>query len=177
MKQYIPILLLVSAPVWAAHLEGRVVRVHDGDSIHILSGRQRVKVRLHGIDAPERRQPHGLQARNALAAMIAGKVVQIQVSGKDRYGRTIGTVVAMERFQKPDEHSTTGTRIININKEMVRQGWAWCYRKYARRNPELYRQLMRLEQEAKTARRGVWADLQPVPPWEWRRLQRSGRKR
>lgn len=138
-------------------LTGRVVRVADGDTISILdSNHTQYKIRLHGIDTPERDQAHGKAAWDALSDMVAGREVGVVVLGKDSYGRTDGTVYLGET---------------NVNLAMVAAGHAWWYRYYAPDN----RLLETTERAAREAQRGLWADPDPIPPWEWRRQQRYSR--
>ena len=139
-----------------ADFSGRVVSVADGDTITVLVGREQVKVRLIEIDAPERAQAFGNRAKQALAAMVFGKDVEVEERGKDRYKRTLGRVVVNG---------------LDANAEMVRQGYAWVYRKYSK-NPGL----LRLETEAREAKRGLWMDAEPMPPWEWRHRGKTPEK-
>ncbi len=143
--------LLLALPAWA--LEGKVVSVSDGDTIKVLVGRQQVKVRLAEIDTPEKRQPHGSKAKQALSALVFGKRVRVVETARDRYGRTVGRVYAGS---------------VDVNAEMVRQGHAWVYRKYAK-DPELFA----AERAAREARRGLWALPEQIPPWEWRRARKG----
>lgn len=132
-------------------ITARVVGVTDGDTITVLEdGSQRHKIRLHGIDTPERGQPHYRQAKNALSELIAGATVGIRVVDTDRYGRTVGVIYHDKR---------------NINLAMIQEGHAWWYRKYAQYD----RQLQGAETEARKAQRGLWTQTDPIPPWEWRR--------
>ncbi|HEY8609814.1 MAG TPA: thermonuclease family protein [Roseomonas sp.] len=149
--------LLIASPAWAAELAGRVVGLSDGDTITILTPeRQQVRIRLGEIDTPESRQPYGTRARQALSDLVFGKDVRVVVQDTDRYGRTVGRVHAGP---------------LDVNAEMVRQGAAWVYRQYSRDA-----QLLRLEAEAKAARRGLWAlpEAERTPPWEWRAAERNG---
>ncbi|MEM8563001.1 MAG: thermonuclease family protein [Pseudomonadota bacterium] len=135
-------------------LTGRVVRVADGDTLSILDKHNKQhKIRLHGIDSPEREQPHGKAAWDALEAMVDGKTVSVVVLGEDSYGRTDATVYLGEQ---------------NINLALVANGHAWWYRYYAPNN----RLLEATEQQARRDKRGLWADANPKPPWDWRREQR-----
>lgn len=178
VEKIIPFLFILAAFPHEAvsrspvRLEGRTVRVHDGDTIHILAAGRRIKVRLHAIDAPELGQPFGRKSREALAAMIAAKYVRVDVRGRDVFGRTIGTVWILQRMSLPDRPATGFAREINVNEEMIRRGWAWCFRKYTHGQPDLFRRYMRLEREAREGRRGLWADPKPLPPWKWRRIRR-----
>ena len=118
----ISVLAISTSVVTAATLTGKVVKIADGDTLTMLVGKTQVKVRLEGIDTPERGQPFGWKAGQSLAKKVFGKVVQVDDLGKDRYGRTLGTVRLGKR---------------NINLELVQDGWAWWYRKYAPKNKEL----------------------------------------
>lgn len=123
--------------------------VHDGDSITALAaGNVQLKVRLEGIDAPELKQPFSQQAKQALSGLVFGKPVSLLVTGKDRYRRTLAVVMAGE---------------VNVNREMVRLGLAWRYEAYSKDEA-----LLAAQNAAKAARRGLWADSFPLPPWEWR---------
>ncbi len=144
-----------------APFEGRVVRVADGDTLEVLrlEGARRVpvKVRLHGVDCPERRQPFGKQAKEAALRLAAGQTVRVEPKARDRYGRTVGVVVL------PD-----GRR---LHEELVRLGLAWWYQRYA---PGA-RELGALERRAREGRVGLWADPAPQAPWDFRKAKRGGK--
>ena len=135
-----------------AELEGQVVSVHDGDSLIVLAGDERVRVRLDSIDAPELKQPYGGRSRDSLAEMCSKKLARVEDLGRDRFGRTIGRVTCAGK---------------DANAEQVRRGMAWVFVRYAPRPSPLYD----LEGEAKAARRGLWADPNAMAPWEWRRTK------
>ena len=137
----------------AAHAE-QVVRVKDGDSLVIDSGGRQVDVRLADIDAPEHRQPRGDEARDLLRSLVEGREVRLELVGGDAYRRIVAHV------------SVDG---VDVNAEMVRRGLAWVRRDY---QPAPL--LVRHEDEARAARRGLWADADSTPPWVWRREQRRG---
>ena len=144
---------LLSLAVQADTLEGNVVKIADGDTLTLLtSTNEQVKIRLAGIDTPEKKQPFGNKAKQALAKLAFQKQVLVEVEAKDRYGRTIGVVFVDG---------------LNVNAELVKQGMAWVYRKYTDD-----KRLYTLESEAKQAKRGLWLDENPIPPWEWRRGRR-----
>ena len=150
----------MSVPVETAQratLTGKVVSVHDGDTLRVLdaAGTQH-KVRLQGIDAPETKQAFGTKARNRLADLTLGKAVTVRVHGRDRYGRTLGTVEAAGQ---------------DVNRQMVADGFAWHYVEYSKDAG-----LARAESDARAAGRGLWADCEPMPPWEWRATEKD-RKR
>lgn len=145
-------LLLASATAFAADVRtftGKVVAVTDGDTLTVLEGTEQRKIRLHGIDAPEKAQPFGTKAREHLGEMVAGKSVRVIVTGTDRYKRLIGRVQVGE---------------VDVNTKMVRDGLAWQYRQFDKSQA-----LADAEEEARRDRRGLWADKEPVPPWEWRK--------
>lgn len=128
---------------------GKVVRIRDGDSLVVLSGGVEIDVRLHGIDAPELGQAYGRRAKRRAGELAFGKEVRFDARGTDSYGRTLAEVLL------PDGRS--------LNRELVSAGMAWWYRKYTDDAD-----LASREAEARAARRGLWADPAPVPPWEWR---------
>jgi endonuclease YncB( thermonuclease family) len=127
MRRFLPILLLVLAfPACAAEYPARVVGISDGDTITVLTAEKRqVKVRLWGIDAPETGQDFGSRAKQAASSLAFGKQVTIRPRDTDRYGRTVAEVIL------PDGRS--------MNREMVRQGLAWWFQRYAPHDRELAR--------------------------------------
>ena len=139
-------ILVIASPLFA--LSGKVISIHDGDTITILQNKQQIKVRLFGIDAPELKQPYGKKSKQFLANLIAGKVVEVEENGKDRYKRTIGIVYLGNT---------------DINAQMVANGYAWAYRKFSKKYTAQ-------ESKAKSQKLGLWRDKEPVPPWEWRKL-------
>jgi endonuclease YncB( thermonuclease family) len=152
MKYFLFILLILTGIASADVLTGRVVGISDGDTLTLLdASKVQHKIRLAAIDAPEKSQAFGNKSKQALSDLCFDKQASIEVVDTDRYGRTVGEV------------SCAGN---NANEAMVRSGMAWVYRKYAKGYPGLYK----LEDEAKAARRGLWVDSNPVPPWEWRKL-------
>jgi micrococcal nuclease len=133
---------------------GKVVRVADGDTITVMHFGKDEKIRLAGIDCPERKQAFGTRARQFTSKLVFGQVVTVMAETVDRFGRTVGEVIL------PDGRS--------LNRELVRAGYAWWYRQFS--DDET---LGQLEEEARMFRRGLWAESNPIPPWEFRRLQRS----
>src|SRR5262249_10928423 len=134
-----------------ADFTGPVVSVLDGDTIEVLHNTHPERIRLTGIDCPEKGQAFGTRAKQATSALVFSRDVVLHTHGRDKYGRTLADVLL------PD-----GT---NINHELVKAGWCWWYRKYAPRNSELET----LEKDARAAKKGLWADPHPVPPWDWRK--------
>jgi micrococcal nuclease len=129
--------------------EGKVVRVRDGDSIVVMRGGVGIEVRLDGIDCPELAQAFGRKAKVFTSGLVFGKAVRLVVTGKDRYDRELAEVFL------PDGRS--------LNKVLVGSGLAWWYRNYSSD-----RSLEALERTARISRRGLWADSDPVPPWDFR---------
>lgn len=135
-------------------LSGRVVRVADGDTLSLLdASNQQHRLRLYGIDAPEREQPHGERAAKALAQRVANRHIDAVIVDTDDYGRKVATVYLDGE---------------NLNLWLVEQGHAWWYRYHARHE----HRLEAAEQTARSGERGLWAGNQPEAPWDWRRSQR-----
>lgn len=146
--------LVVALAGSAGAADLRVIRVADGDTFTGLDAENRqVKVRLHGIDAPEAKQPFGNVSKKALSDLIAGKTVSVEEVDRDKFGRTVGRV-------------TIGGK--PVNAEQVRAGLAWRYTTYDRRN-----EFGALEDDARRQHRGLWADAAPVAPWEWRKTEKD----
>ena len=168
--------LALALPVYAKEpiriIDGVASKVSDGDTIHVMSGGTKVKVRLYGIDAPETEksnkktgkvskpgQPYGDEAWHALESKVLRKQVRLEVMDVDRYGRTVSVVRLGER---------------NVNREMVADGWAWAYRQYLDR-PHAS-EYIDAEEQARKARKGLWQQSNPQPPWEFRKLLMTGRQ-
>lgn len=148
--------LLFSCSSFANNLVGKVTRVIDGDTIEVKTLPEKIlvyeipiRVRLINIDAPEKKQPFGRWSTNQLKALLAGQSVTVSYTQTDRYGRVLGRVI-----------TANGTE---ANRQQVLKGAAWVYDRYNTDNS-----LPALQREAQTQKRGLWADNQPVPPWEWR---------
>ncbi len=152
-------MLAAVKPAAAATLTGQVVGLTDGDTVTVLdASKTQHKVRLAGIDAPEKRQPFGDRSRQSLAALVFGHHVLVEWNKTDRYGRLIGKVVVSGR---------------DACLEQVRRGMAWHYKAYAReQSPADQVAYASAEDEARRARRGLWRDTAPVAPWEFRHGRR-----
>ena len=145
------VLILLPLPAFPADYPARVVGISDGDTLTVLrDDRVQVKIRLHGIDAPETGQPFGSRAKQAASELAFGKYVTIREMDHDRYGRTVAVVIL------PD-----GTE---LNRELVEQGMAWHYRQYTPGDVLL----TRAEVIARKAHLGLWSQPNPIPPWDWR---------
>lgn len=143
--------ILAFASARSADLSGRVHRVHDGDTLTISTGRERVTVRLQDIDAPELAQPFGWDSRALLRALChAGSPAEADGTTRDRYGRLIARV------------RCSG---VDVQEAQVAAGAAWVFVRYATKDSPLYP----VEAEARAAGRGLWSQPSPTPPWEFRR--------
>lgn len=134
-------------------LSGKIVKVSDGDTVILLDKENNQhKIRLHGIDAPEKGQDYGNRSKQYLSSLIAGKQVNVDVKGKDMYKRLLGVVYLGEK---------------NINAEMIQAGYAWRY-KYSK--DKYY---IKLQNEAQVSKRGLWQGKNPINPWQWRKNKRN----
>lgn len=145
-------------PLVAAALACLVVAIADGDTLTVRceaqaeQPAQTITIRLAEIDAPEKRQPFGERSRQALAAMCFQKPTTVKPQTRDRYGRTVARI------------NCDGT---DANAEQVHAGMAWVFDQYV-----TDRALYAVQNEARAAGRGLWADREPVAPWEWRKVAR-----
>jgi endonuclease YncB( thermonuclease family) len=152
------ILALGSLGVGAETITGRVVGVSDGDTLTVLdASHQQFKIRLAGIDAPEKAQPFGNRAKESLSEMVFNKQVVVESSKEDRYRRKVGKV----------QHDGT-----DVNLEQVKKGMAWHYTAYAKEQaPADRKAYANAEAEAKAQRRGLWRETAQTAPWEFRRIK------
>lgn len=152
VKYIMLIAVIFSGSLCAAEIQGKVIRVLDGDTIEVLQDKKPVRVRLSNIDAPEKKQAYGSWSTNKLKSLIAGQPVTVMYTKTDRYGRVLGRV-----------YTANGTE---SNRLMVQSGAAWVYEIY---NTDA--SLPPLQREAQEQKRGLWADNKPLPPWEWRHIK------
>jgi micrococcal nuclease len=135
----------------ATDFQAKVIHIADGDTITVLNdANEKIKIRLNGIDCPEKAQAYGNKAKRFTKELVAGKTVIIQAFDQDKYGRTIGDVILDDGR--------------NLNHELVKAGYAWWYRKYAPGNAVLEK----FEKEAREAKAGLWNNPHPIPPWDFR---------
>ena len=146
------VVLALAFPV-QADFTGKVVAIADGANITVQKDSEQVQVRLVGIDAPELEQGFGIRSRQAMSAVVFGKEVRVVEHGKAQDGRTLGRIYRGN---------------LDVNADQVRKGMAWASPPYDK-DASLYQ----IEAEAKAARRGLWLDPHPIPPWEWRRAKRG----
>ncbi len=146
------------APSFSAAAEtvtGKVIGVSDGDTIDVLDNSKTThRVRLAGIDAPEKAQPFGQRSKQHLSDSVFGKQVEVATGKTDRYGRTVGKVLVNGK---------------DANLEQVRSGYAWHYKAYAgEQTPQDRALYSSAETSARSSRVGLWHDPAPMAPWEWR---------
>jgi endonuclease YncB( thermonuclease family) len=157
-KCFACLLLFLACKLNAATLQGKVVSVADGDTVTVLDdNKTQHKIRLQGIDAPEKSQPYGQKSKQSLSNLVHSKIVTVEFEKKDKYGRTVGKVLL------------NGT---DVCLEQIKLGMAWHYKKYESEQPKEDREIYaRTEQAAKAQSVGLWKDKSPTPPWEFRRQQ------
>ena len=147
--------LLLATIAMCAELRGLVVSIADGDTITLLdNSNTQHKIRLYGIDAPERKQDYGTKARQTLAALVHNKTVKVDVLETDRYGRKVGKVYVGNMY---------------VNLIMIATGMAWHYDQYAKKDTDL----KDAQKSAKKSAIGLWSHPTPVPPWQWRQSKRQ----
>lgn len=147
---------LLTLPAYADTLKGRVVGVSDGDTVTVLdASNTQYKIRLMGIDAPEKKQPFGQRSKQFLSDLVFNKEVTVEYRKKDKYGRTVGKI-------------TVGG--VDANLEQIRAGLAWHYKKYQNEQAADDRlAYAQAEELAKAKKLGLWAEPNSVPPWDWRK--------
>jgi len=150
------LILFLVLPCPALGWSGKVIGVADGDTITVLRDKQPQKIRLYGIDCPEKRQPFGKRAKQFTSELVFGKVVEVEPVATDRYGRT----VAFVRVEN-----------ITINEELIKEGLGWVYVRYCKL--PLCVDWQGLESEARFGKRGLWLEQGEIPPWEFRRQKRK----
>lgn len=155
-------LLLAVGQAVGDTIRATVVGIADGDTVTVLdSAKRQHKIRLMGIDAPEKAQAFGNRSKQSLSTLAYGQTVSVEWSKTDRYGRLVGKLL-----------STKGT---DINLEQVKRGMAWHYKDYQREQPPEDRaSYAAAEEEARESRRGLWAAPNPIAPWQFRRARRNG---
>ncbi len=153
MRTLLALCCCIALSAQAETFSAKVIAVMDGDTVMVLRDGQKLKVRLANIDAPEKDQAFGKQSRDSLLEMVGKKQVQIDSQAVDQYGRIVGLL------------SVDGT---NVNQEQVKRGMAWEYSHY--HSDKTY---IALQDRAQQAHRGLWAQANPQPPWQWRKLHPS----
>lgn len=151
---------VLTSTAYADTLTGRVVGIADGDTLTLLdASNTQYKIRLAGIDSPEKGQPFGQVCKQSLSDLAYDRVVAVEAGKRDRYGRVIGKVLVNDR---------------DANLEQIRRGCGWHYKKY--QNEQILDDRLsygRAEEAARASGVGLWADVGAVPPWEWRKARRK----
>jgi endonuclease YncB( thermonuclease family) len=140
-----------------AWIKGIAQDVYDGDTFKLKENGQIIKVRVYGIDAPESNQQYGEESGKALRELIDGKEIRLRIENKDIYGRTVGEPWLGDS--------------INVSLWMVKNGHAWHYKSYSKKRTDL----AEAEVNAKEKKLGLWADDNPVPPWDFRSAEKKGK--
>ena len=146
------ILIFILYPATTIAWSGKCVAVTDGDTIKVMHEGKAEKIRLYGIDCPEKKQPFGKKAKSFASDLVYKRIVEIKALNKDRYGRTIAWVYVNDTC---------------LNEELLKAGLAWHYKRYSKEKT-----LSLLEKEARGMKVGLWSDPHSIPPWEWRRLKK-----
>lgn len=160
VRIFLVLFLTFSQYCYAEALSGRVVGVADGDTITVLdSTNTQHKIRLGGIDAPEKKQAFGNVSKKSLSDLVFNKQVEVEWHKEDRYGRKVGKVLVNNE---------------DINLEQVKRGLAWFYKKY---KGELVQEdriaYVQAQQDAEANQLGLWVDQHPIPPWDFRKIKSS----
>ncbi|WP_345534710.1 thermonuclease family protein [Viridibacterium curvum] len=152
-------LLSVQTEAQGQTLTGRVVAVADGDTLTLLDDqRQQYKIRIAGIDAPEKQQPFGSASKASLSELAFDQMATAVCPKRDRYGRSVCVVTVKGR---------------DVGLEQIRRGMAWWYREYEHEQSASDRaEYERLENYARSSKLGLWTAPDAVPPWSWRRAKR-----
>ena len=164
MKKLPIVFVLISSLVYsyvqADTVTGNIVRIIDGDTVVVLdSNKVQYKIRLMGIDAPEKKQAYGKKSKDNLSDLVAGKFVVVEYDKLDRYQRIIG------KIQLSGE---------DINLEQISSGMAWHYKKYQGEQSQVDRiKYSEAEVDARNTKRGLWHDSEPIPPWDYRKSKRN----
>ena len=151
--------LLLTQPAFSWAWSGKVVGVADGATITVLRDKKEVRVRLYGVDTPEKGQAFGKKSKQFTSKMTFGKVVEVHRMDTDRYGRTVALVAVNKRL---------------LNEELVKAGYAWVYDYYC--SEPICESWKNFQLRAKIDKRGLWSEPHAIPPWEFRRQKRKGGK-
>ena len=154
------VLMVISCGIHAASLQGKVVGVADGDTVTVLDEQNKQhKIRLQGIDAPEKAQAFGQKSKQSLNQLVHSKQVVVEFDKKDKYGRIVGKVLL------------NGA---DVCLEQIKLGMAWHYKQYASEQPKADREIYaQSERDARAQALGLWKDKNPTPPWEFRRQSKN----
>jgi micrococcal nuclease len=166
MRRFFVVVMILMIPTFGFSFSGRVNQVKDGDTVVVDTGEGTLTCRLYGIDAPETGkgrkpgQPWGKEATWELVSMVQYQTVEVELMGSRTYGREVARIWIGHR---------------DINLEMVRRGMAWAYVQYLKR--PYASDYLAAEEFARKNQRGLWAQYNPQPPWEFRKLGKVGYQR
>ena len=149
---FIYLLILLLPPQLSFAWQGKVVGVSDGDTITVMHNGKGEKIRLYGVDCPEKRQDFGQKAKKFTSSMAYGKIADVEPVTTDGYGRTVALVKVEGK---------------SLNEELLKAGLAWVYTKYC--NKPFCNEWRKYEDQARQNKTGLWSMPNPVPPWEFRR--------
>ena len=154
------IIAAVSCTSFADQLIGKVIKVTDGDTVNVLTSENEThKIRLSGIDAPEKKQAFGNKSKQVLTDLIYGKTVSVEFNKLDKYQREVGKIM----FNGQD-----------VNLRQIKLGLAWHYKKYEKEQDVEDRSIYaNAEYIAQVVKAGLWGDNNPVPPWDFRKHKRD----
>nr|WP_321466405.1 thermonuclease family protein [uncultured Desulfobulbus sp.] len=153
------LLFLLSVPATCLSWPAKVVSISDGDTITVLHSGAEERIRLYGIDCPEKNQDYGQQAKSITGSLITGRQVDVQTITADQYGRTVALV------------SVDGQ---SLNELIIRNGYAWVYPQYCKK--QFCSDWLRLEANARQLKKGLWAGSNIVKPWDFRKYAQASRK-
>ena len=159
MRLLVAVLLTFLLPTLSCAWSGRVTGVSDGDTLRVEKEGRDIKVRLYGIDTPERGQAYGNKAKKLTNALLRGRTVEVRPVETDRYGRTVALVYVNGQ---------------SVNQHLLQEGYAWVYTRYCRKS--VCSVWKGVELFARLQGRGIWADPDVIPPWEWRQENKKRRQ-
>jgi endonuclease YncB( thermonuclease family) len=168
------LLFAMASSISAGTIKGKVVKVTDGDTVTVMDSKGfKYRIRLAGIDAPEKEdQPYGKESTKSLSWLVYEKMVTVEYSKHDRYGKIVGKILAGlkgDAFCLPIECVWT----LDVGLEQIKVGMAWHYKRYEKeQSKEDKNYYSKAERGAKKKQIGLWSDKNPIPPWKWRRAKR-----
>ncbi len=168
-KAFLVLIFVLSLPFYVYAISCTVAEVIDGDNFYCIPNEKvivvkihkdgSIPVRLYGIDAPEKDQPYGYEAKNSLKELVKEKTVRLDIKNIDKYGRAVALVYVDS---------------LNVNLEQVKRGFAWAYLGYLE-SPYIS-EYYSAEKEARSKGLGLWKQANPTPPWEWRKIKKNKEK-
>lgn len=159
-------LFAVALPAYAESINCRVIGISDGDTLTCLTAdKKQERIRLRGIDAPERKQPFGARSKQSLSDLTFDKTATVHWNSRDRWGRIFGTV-----WVEPVDCVGCGSTL-DAGRAQIASGMAWWFKRYAKQQPLEERHSYEFEEtEARARPVGLWSEPQAIPPWDWRKV-------